>query len=402
MKIKVAWIHEHVFLSTNDGSVFSKGKLPYSTWRRYLKHFSDMIIIGRSGGQCAVKDLVGLTLSSGDRVAFHLIPDMLSPLQMIKNRAIVSQTIRNVLKRVDAVIVRQSPLGWLAAEEATRLGIPWAVEVVADAWNAYWNYGTLVAKLYAPKASFDARYWLSRAKFAIYVTREYLQKQYPCKGVSYGVSDVQVFPVSEEVLENRILRWKAVEEPSPELVMIGMIGSLFNRYKGLHVALRSLRRLKDRGIRLALRVLGNGHLDAWRQEAARLGVADLLFLDGSLPSGEPVFRWLDGLDVYIQPSFQEGLPRALIEAMSRGLPALGSTCGGIPELLPKGCLHRPGDDKKLAAQLEQMLRDRSWRIAQAQRNFNEAKNYYVERIERHRDAFWQVFVKYVQETKAGS
>ena len=35
----------------------------------------------------------------------------------------------------DAVIVRQLSLGWLAAQEAQRRGIPWAVEVVGDAWD---------------------------------------------------------------------------------------------------------------------------------------------------------------------------------------------------------------------------------------------------------------------------
>jgi glycosyltransferase involved in cell wall biosynthesis len=46
-----------------------------------------------------------------------------------------------------------------------------------------------------------------------------------------------------------------------------------------------------------------------------------------------VFDWLDAIDIYVQPSRQEGLPRALIEAMSRGLPAFGARTGGIPELI---------------------------------------------------------------------
>ncbi len=50
---------------------------------------------------------------------------------------------------------------------------------------------------------------------------------------------------------------------------------------------------------------------------------------------EDVFNWLETIDIYTQPSRQEGLPRALIEAMSRGLPAFGARTAGIPELLEK-------------------------------------------------------------------
>ena len=38
-------------------------------------------------------------------------------------------------------------------------------------------------------------------------------------------------------------------------------------------------------------------------------------------------------DIYIQPSLQEGLPRAVVEAMSTALPCIGFNTGGIPELL---------------------------------------------------------------------
>ena len=41
----------------------------------------------------------------------------------------------------------------------------------------------------------------------------------------------------------------------------------------------------------------------------------------------------DNIDVFIMPSLQEGLPRSMVEAMSRGCNVIGSRVGGIPELL---------------------------------------------------------------------
>ena len=395
--MKVLFVHSARFLRTPNGDIFCNGQFPYSCWQRYLKHFSMLTVICRLS-DCK-KASAKWNLSSGPSVTFVGTPDDYGkPLMQLCNGQSL-RIIRQQMNDCDAVIIRQSALGWLAAQEAQYRGIPWAVEVVSDAWNAYWNYGVLLGKLYAPIAWWDSRYWISRADFAIYVTREYLQKRYPCKGLSYGVSNVEIHPVSVSVLERRIAQQRTKQLSPPKILKIGMIGSLFNRYKGLHVALRALRRLMDQGALLQLHVLGDGKLDIWRQEATQLGVMNLLHLDGSLPSGEPVMQWLDNMDFYIQPSLTEGLPRALIEAMSRGLPALGSMRGGIPELLPAECLHRPGDDKMLSRQLARMAHDSSWCISQTQRNFFEAQNYCSDKVNALRFEFWRQFAEHARKRR---
>ncbi len=395
--MKALLINSARFVRTPDGRVYSNGQFPYSYWTRYLRHFDALVLVCRMSNCKEIPKK--WNLSSGPSVTFVGTPDdHNNPLMQLQSGQKL-QIIRKQMDNCDAVVICQSLLGWLAAREAKSRGIPWAVEVVCDIWDAYWNYGTFLGKLYAPIAWLDSSFWIRRADFAKYVTREYLQRRYPCGGVSCGVSDVQINAVSKIILEQRISRWRTTQPDLSKTFVVGMIGSLFTRYKGLHIALRALRRLANQGIKLELRVLGDGNLEVWRQEAKKLRVIDSLRLDGCLPSGNPVMKWLDDLDIYIQPSFQEGLPRALIEAMSRGLPALGSTCGGIPELLPMECLHRPGDHKTLARQLEKMVSDIFWRIQQAQRNFSEAQNYYGERVDDRRDAFWQQFIRYIRIKK---
>ena len=77
---------------------------------------------------------------------------------------------------------------------------------------------------------------------------------------------------------------------------------------------------------------------------------------GQLPAGEMVRAQLDKADLFILPSKTEGLPRALVEAMARALPCIGTTVGGIPELLPSEDLVPPGDVKALAETIEDVLR----------------------------------------------
>ncbi|MGE0267507.1 MAG: glycosyltransferase [Candidatus Omnitrophota bacterium] len=397
--MKVLFVHSVRFVRTPDGRVFAEGQFSYEGWTRYLKYFDELTVAGRMSERTTVPEK--WNLSSGPRVTFIGTPDdhgqRLKQLQQGEARSILKKAVANC----DAVIVRQSQLGWVAAQQARRAGVPWAVEVVCNSWDSYWNYGALAAKLYAPVAEWKSRYWIKRAGFAIYVTQEYLQRRYPCRGFSCGVSDVEVGSETDvpNGVEKKITRWKTRDKDGAKPFIVGLIGDLFHRGKGLHVAMRAMRRLRDQGILVHLRVLGSGPQDGWLSEARQIGVEDLLFLNGSLPSGGPVKQWLDDLDIYIQPSFTEGLPRALIEAMSRGLPALGSKVAGIPELLASECLHRPGDDKTLAQQLARMVQDSSWRLQQAQRNWDEAQNFCGNRLQARRDAFWNQFSEYVMKIR---
>ena len=64
--------------------------------------------------------------------------------------------------------------------------------------------------------------------------------------------------------------------------------------------------------------------------------------------------------VYVLPSYYEGLPMGVLEAMSAGLPVVSTVVGGIPEAVTEGVegyLVLPGDVKKLAAVLRDLLRD---------------------------------------------
>jgi len=148
------------------------------------------------------------------------------------------------------------------------------------------------------------------------------------------------------------------------------------RLKGIFTAIAALAEARDRLPPFVYRVLGESDNGETAALAARLGMADRVVFDGLLPGAREVAGWLDGIDVYLQPSFQEGLPRGMIEAMNRACLTIGSTAGGIPELVPAERLHRPGDALGLGERIEALVAAPDAAIeAEMQRNFEVAQRY---------------------------
>jgi glycosyltransferase involved in cell wall biosynthesis len=108
-----------------------------------------------------------------------------------------------------------------------------------------------------------------------------------------------------------------------------------------------------------LLVVGDGPLrDELHADAARLGIASrVIFLGARRDLGD----LLAALDVFVMPSFWEGLPLSLILAMGAALPVVATAVAGIPEVVTEGetgWLVPPGDPAALARTLAAVLGDR--------------------------------------------
>jgi len=282
----------------------------------------------------------------------------------------------------DALIARlPSELGLLAIECARKIGRPYLVELVGCPADALRYHGTLNGLLYAPFARIRVRSAVREAPYVIYVTKQYLQGKYPTRGRAAACSNVEV-SIDNESVARRVAKVAAPRKP----FTIGTIAPLGPRYKGLDVALKALASISLEHPSVEYRILGPGDPRPWYALADRLRVRDQVKFQGVLPAGGPVNAWLDELDLYVQPSLTEGLPRALLEALARACPALGSRAGGIPEVLPEGCLHEPGNVRELATGIHRAITDESWRQHAALNNFETARCYSSKLIQQQRAA----------------
>ncbi|MGA8480342.1 MAG: glycosyltransferase family 4 protein, partial [Chthoniobacterales bacterium] len=123
--------------------------------------------------------------------------------------------------------------------------------------------------------------------------------------------------------------------------------------------------------------------------AASHGLANRVQFRGQLTTPEAIRAELDQADLFVLPSRQEGLPRAMIEAMARALPCLGSTVGGIPELLSAEDLVPPNDAPALADKICEVLADPSRMARMSARNLEKAREYSDGALTNRRKAFYR-------------
>lgn len=117
-------------------------------------------------------------------------------------------------------------------------------------------------------------------------------------------------------------------------------------------------------------------------------VEDLVFFTGPIKHSE-IFQFLDDIDIYAQPSKQEGLPRAVIEAMSRGCLCIGSKIAGIPELIEPEFLFRAGNISQIVDILKNI--DNNVLKEQARKNVIKAQQYSKSVLDERRSSFLNEF-----------
>ena len=123
-------------------------------------------------------------------------------------------------------------------------------------------------------------------------------------------------PLPTAVPQNRADR-------SCRIVYLGALGSR----KGTSDLLRALASPRLRVLQWDAVIAGNGDLDAFRAEAAALGIADRVALPGWIET-EEAQALLTSAAVFVLPSYNEGLPVAVLEAMAAGIPVVTTQSRG--------------------------------------------------------------------------
>ena len=316
-------------------------------------------------------------------------PNIASLKGMILYNRKCKNIVYKAVKNSDFIVIRlPSLIGNLAINAAIKMNKPYLIEVVGCPWDALWNH-SLKGKFVAPYMYFKTKKLVKNAKFVVYVTNEFLQKRYPTNGESINCSNVTLKQFDDKVLLNRLNKINTMKKN--EKIILGTTAAVDVRYKSQEYVIKALGKLKKQGIEnYEYQLVGGGDQTYLKSIAKKYNVSEQVKFIGVMPHNK-VFEWLDNIDIYLQPSRVEGLPRALIEAMSRGLPAIGSNAGGIPELLESQFIFSIG--RKAPDKICSILQGFNKNIMreQAKRNYFESKKYDKEIIEMRRKEFFNKF-----------
>ena len=235
----------------------------------------------------------------------------------------------------------------------------------------------------------------ARAAAASYVTEGALQRRYPAGPGTYavGCSDVQLPDVAFVDAPRTF--------PQPEITLV-MVGYLAQLYKAPDVLIDAVGICRKEGLPIRLVMVGDGkHRQELEERAAALGIGDNVVFLGTLSDGGAIRQALDAADLFMLPSRQEGLPRAMVEAMARALPCIGSTVGGIPELLPAEDLVPAGDVNALARKIREVATDRQRMARMSARNLEKARHYHHDILRARRTEFYRVLRERTEAWRRG-
>lgn len=374
--MKVLFVHDHIIYKQSD-VYYSPGGLKADVWARYLNTglIDSFAVVSRGVKLTAMRE--GLVKSSVPKVYFDPVYEVKGGLDYYLKASLIKERLRKHIEQVDVVIIRApSAFGTYAYNICRKLNKPYITEIVGCTWDSNWNYGSILGKLRAPLSFIKNKSVIKNSIASLYVTEHFLQGRYPSKArITTHASNVHIPDPDPSVLEAHINRLSSAG--NDHVFKLGLLANIAVKYKGYDVAIEALSKLKQRrpDIKFQFLAAGGGSPDYINGIIDKYAMANEVKLLGQLASGDEVFSCLDDLDIYLQPSLTEGLPRSAIEAMSRGCPVLASTAGGIPELLPSEFLHKPGDAEKLSFDIEKLITDKELRIKAAKDNFEKSKEY---------------------------
>lgn len=299
--------------------------------------------------------------------------------------------IQIIIDKCDFVFIRGGLIANIAAEYSRKIKKPYLVECAYCSWDDYWNHG-FIGKIVAPFMEIQQKRITKNAAFVIYVTESWLQKRYPTNGNSTYASNVYL-PIQKDFsLDNRFRKNQSIDTKK---IVVGTIGGVDNKAKGHKYVLKAMSILKKKyGINIFYEAVGSGSGDYLKKIAQNKRIDNQLNLKKQL-THEEILNWLDYIDLYIQPSLQEGLPRSLIEAMSRGCLCIGSSTAGIPELLEHQFVFKRKRVKQLVKRILQIINSANKNDVSS-KNYKKSLEYNLEDLDCRRNKIYDMYLEAIK------
>jgi glycosyltransferase involved in cell wall biosynthesis len=168
--------------------------------------------------------------------------------------------------------------------------------------------------------------------------------------------------------ENFVQRHKLANASTIKILFLGWV----IKDKGIFELLDAFNQLQSPSVRLW--IAGDGpELEAAKAKVSELKLSEVVHFYGWVFNDQKM-QLLKEADIFVLPSYAEGMPNAVLEAMASGIPVVATTVGGIPDLIKdnvNGFLVKPGDANMLAEKITLLIND-----AEKRKSFSESAHVY--------------------------
>lgn len=381
--MKILFVHDHV-LKKEKNNYYSSGGLSQEIMGRYMKGNDQVYVYTRvqEGNNENIKNLKKV-----NDINIICKPSTIykTPRDLIMKKRIIKKEIDEIIREMDCFIIRlPSVLGGMVLDKIIKMNKPYIIEMVACPWDAFWNYGNIQGKIFAPYMYLKTKKQIKKGKNVLYVSDSFLQKRYPTRGNNIGCSDVCIKQIDNEIIEKRMSKIEKMNEKNE--IIITTIGATDVKYKGQKYVIKAISKMKKEGYNLKYQIIGRGDTSYLRNIAKQKHVERQVDFVGNI-THDKIFDYLDDTDIYIQPSNQEGLCRALIEAMSRGCLCIASNAGGNVELIDNEYIFKKKNIKDLKAKTTKMIKTNQKKDI-AKVNYEKTKKYCMNELDNKRAKFY--------------
>ncbi|MDE6135213.1 MAG: glycosyltransferase family 4 protein, partial [Muribaculaceae bacterium] len=147
----------------------------------------------------------------------------------------------------------------------------------------------------------------------------------------YGASKEKSVVIYPAVKKDLISRSDCKRESTLRILSVGRD----HWKKGYRVALDAMKILKDEDFRFHYTIVSGGEKEELIHQIHQLGLSDCVTLIDNLPHASVIDKYRKS-DVFLLPSFEEGVANVVLEAMALGVPVISTDCGGMAEVIRDG------------------------------------------------------------------
>ena len=370
-----------------DGHYYAANEYRRSFLKRYFEVFDSVRFVLRCIEESELK--IGRSCIDDDpNIEIVPIPIFHGPVQYLTHYFEVGKSMENVVNGCDAAILRlPSTIAQRLYPQIKKKGIPYAIEVVFDAFDGAQSAENIVEKVLWKSIDKRMRSICYNADGVSCVTEHHLQKRY----YSLKKDSFKSFYSSLDIDSSFFTGPRKYPSEKQRLCIahtsnqIGLHGR-----KGAAVVLDAVGLLKKRGVLVDLEFAGedrDGSEHQFKEYASRLGIEDQVKCVGFLTRPE-LSSFLENADLCVIPTLAEGLPRVIIEALAKGLPTITTPVSGNIELLPAKYLVEYNNIEELANRIQELLTDPDSYETASSTNYRHSLQYESSILQKRRIAFY--------------